>query len=239
MSLETLQRVKSAYHAASAGAIARHVLRRARGVRGVAARLSFLLFIASAAWLAGDSEPSALPIVSVAICMFAMGFSFEWAVRGVYASYFSRYGSLIKEYRKNRQFLRFLIFREQLLLQGISLETALDLRPALVLSDDGFEKQILQHPFTVVLLGFLTAMLGGASSILPAWQSGLLPTILVFISVALFFNFQLIPLLETPAQRERELKRFLQWLAADQIQQSNNGLEPMAPTSGATAQPER
>lgn len=223
--LRILQKVELAYRQASARKIACRAYTRATAGHRLALWLFSALFVLALGYMVFLKENAWLGGLLVAVAMLPFGVSFERAVRSAYRPYFEDYGDLIHKYSRNREFLRYLIFRDLLLREAqLSPRTAEEARSMLFLKDEDFGKQILQHPFTVILVGFLTAILGGSASIQAGWTSGIMPVVVLLILIVLFVNFQISSLIETPMQREKELDRFLRWLAADEAW-SNIGLD--------------
>lgn len=215
--LDTLQKIQSAYRDASVSTIFLSAYGKATSWWQWAALWLFsILFLYSIFYTVYIAHPKKNPWMGLSFMILALlffGLSFEFAVRSAYQKYFKQYSDLIRAYRNNRQFLRFLIFRDNLCSAPVTPETATKIRNLLISEEESIGKQILQHPLTVILVTFLTAILGGSASIQAAWTSGVMPIILLFIIIALSSNLYILPLVVTSAQREKELDRFLKWLS--------------------------
>jgi len=207
-----LQKVVTAYRKSSARRLISVVYTKASPVARLILWICSIVFVLTAGWMISNPKVSTFIIIASLSCF---GVSFEFAAKSAFKSYYKEYSDLIKEYQRNRQFLRYLIFRDFLREDGITPQTALLVRGILFSKDGSIGKQMLRHPFTLILVGFITAILGGAASIHEAWTSGTMQRVVLLIFIALFLNFAILPVFETASNKEKELGQFLQWFAAD------------------------
>lgn len=214
--LLTLQGVKAAHHQADFNRIIVHLLFSSTTYIQIVLWFIILVFFSSVAilFIHNETRPTSFFVITVMIALF-FAISCHYSIRATYKPYYDNYGYLIKRYGKNMQFLRFLIFRDNLHRNGISVDSALGVRYLLLLDDNSASRGFFSDKLTRAIIYLFTAILGGSASMLEGWTIGLMPGIIFLIIIMFLFHYIFYQLFESAAYREHELARFLQWLEAD------------------------
>jgi len=143
-----------------------------------------------------------------------LGVGLDFGLKDCYSNHYSDYPVLIQSHYKNRKFLRYLIFRDSLPDQLIDNHSQIIAAKSLVKKEMELEKLPVfsKHPFTIVVLGMLTAMLGGAASNGSFWTTGAAGYVVIPLLFMLCINYYVLEIFPSRAYRTLELEQFLLWL---------------------------
>lgn len=139
---------------------------------------------------------------------------FERAIKNSFKKYYKDniQSKLLKCYRKDREYERYLLFKEKL----AHKKEEIDFRQILPFIDNELEmakvSMFKQHPFLVVLIGIVTAIAGGLANREQGWTTLVTPLILIWVLFILFFSIWYIELFKTREYKLCELKKFIFWL---------------------------
>ncbi len=143
---------------------------------------------------------------------------FERAVKSRYKSYYENeyYHKLIRTYNKDREYLRFLVFKDNLeAMLKIKNEKVNYQQMQIFVNrelDSAQGSIFLRHPLIISLVGIITAVAGGGSSVEVGWTSRITPLILMWVLFILVYSIWFMDLFKTREYKFRELKKFLFWL---------------------------
>jgi hypothetical protein len=140
------------------------------------------------------------------------------ALESAYRRLIAHNKDLVKRYRKNRLFLRYLIFRENVPRQFRGDEQLGQQLRALLRSEAEIDGPSLfsNHPTSVALVAFLAAVISGGASQPVAWESGVMWWIVAFLALGLVLASRFGDFLNPSRRKDRELNQFLVWLAIDE-----------------------
>lgn len=181
-------------------------------------KMKYLLWISSIIIIAEmplfkiiDYPIISLLIFSLFLCV--MYISFNKSLDSCFDSYNDEYKNSIRLHSKNRQFLRYLIFKEKVTQLNLSQEQIDSLVAELKLEpvQDSLSV-IMEHPVTVACIAFLAAIIGGASGQEMFWTSGVLVYFIFILIVVIFFNSMAVDIFRSQKVKDAELLRFLEWL---------------------------
>lgn len=140
------------------------------------------------------------------------------SIRTIFSSYYSEFPDLLESYKKNKLFLRYLIFKSNLQCSLIGNKPEIEEIESLLEIEKQLNENTIftKHPVTVTCLGFITAILGGAASQLSSWSSGLMFIVLFILLIIIFFNYQITEIFQTKSYKDKELRQFLKWLSIEE-----------------------
>ncbi len=214
--LRKLNEVRLAYRQASFWKIARAAY--SVDVKWLQITLWFFSFLSIIAviWFAIIKDEN--PKYFIFILFLVTAILFSKSLQSVYSSYYSVYPDILESYRKNRLFLRYLIFKSNVNPSLIGNESKINEIQKLLDSEKNlYENTIfITHPVSVTCIGLITAILGGAASQVSNWGSGLMPIIIFFLLLIIFVNYQVTEIFQTKSYKDKELRQFLTWLSLDE-----------------------
>jgi hypothetical protein len=159
-------------------------------------------------------------LLGLLIIIIFYGFIFEKTLKIGFKSFYEKqhYSKLIKMYSKNREFLRYLLFKENLL-QTISCLNKIDFNQIQTIIEEEIKSNqgsiISKHPFITFLLGLITALMAGGASIKEGWQHGIIPIVLGIAISLLLFTIIVFEMFRPNEVKYRELKKFIFWLKSE------------------------
>ncbi len=214
--LRKLQEVRDAYNQASFW----RLIRAAYGVNIQWLRLSLWLFSLSSIMLCILSAFKKGNVIQALMTssFLVSALLITKSIRTIFSSYYNKFPDLLEAYKKNKIFLRYLIFKSNL--QNSLIGNKSEIEEIQNLLD--IEKQLnentifTKHPVTVTCLGLITAILGGAASQLSSWNSGLMFIVIFVLLIIIFFNYQVTEIFQAKSYKDKELRQFLTWLSIEE-----------------------
>lgn len=146
------------------------------------------------------------------------------SIKTIFSNYYNKFPDLLEAYKKNKIFLRYLIFKSNLNPSFINNKIEIEeIRNLLEIEKQFNENSFFnKNPVTVTCLGFITAILGGAASQLSSWSSGLMFAILFILLLIIFLNYQISEIFQPKSFKDKELRQFLMWLSIDSCNEFRN-----------------
>lgn len=164
--------------------------------------------------------------ILIVLLVIAFVLVFEYTLKDTYSEYYkdSYYKMLIKDYRKDRLFIRYLLFKESLKnnpgYSKINMETIQHFIDAELQMVKG--SVLSNHPFIVPLIGMITVIVGGGASIKEGWTAGVTPFLFIVLVVILFYSILLTEGFKGKKNKLYELKQFIFWLEQDKERRIDN-----------------
>ncbi|NPA40582.1 MAG: hypothetical protein GXO57_09110, partial [Thermodesulfobacteria bacterium] len=155
----------------------------------------------------------------------------EMSIRKVFNKFYTTYSKSIKNFSKDRKFLRYLIFKENLekSLDELNLNiNKLNFKNIKKLLDNEIELNkgsiISKHPFLSFLTALIVAIVGGGASVKEGWVLGITPKVLIGVIFLWFISWQTLEIFRPEEVKLKELKQFILWLENDKSEngQGNN-----------------
>lgn len=146
------------------------------------------------------------------------GFLGSFSLESAHQRLISSNKDLVKAYKKDRLFLRYLIFKEQVPREIIGNTTLIDELRKLIQDESIINGPSVfsNNPTSIALVAILAATVGGAASQSVSWDSGVMWWLIVFVLFSLFITSRYGEIFKPSLRRTRELNQFLVWLAIDE-----------------------
>ena len=172
----------------------------------------FIFFIAAVVGFFSEVWwPAFIIMQAVAMLWF---WSFSKARSDSYQNIFRLYPKRVKYYEKDYQYIRYIMFREKLACS--SFVGSID--DALRHLNDQLETEstspISSHPFISVSIGAFLAVASGAAG---QWGAKTIATVLLSLSISLYFAYVILGITRTPIANLKEFKRFLLWAKEEPV----------------------
>jgi len=144
------------------------------------------------------------------ICFVKLLFKIE---KYVYKKYYVEYPSLIKRYIKDRQFLRFLLFKKQLK-YNLTKDEIDSIIHLLSIDLDSYQISLItKHPLIVFAFGIITAVFSGLMSQDFIWKNpNFILTVVFLLLLMVLFSVYSVSIFKTKEYKIHELKQMLHWL---------------------------
>lgn len=160
---------------------------------------------------------SKLLIGTLFIWVIGLGFTVEKTLRDAYEPYYKEegYRRLIKHYKPEREFFRYLYFKEAIKkdLEDKASVNYEKMRPFIEKELELAESSILaRQPVIIFICSIFTAVAGGAASIKEGWSSGITPLIIYLAFIILYPLWSTVGLIKGKEYKLRELEKFIFWL---------------------------
>lgn len=139
------------------------------------------------------------------------GFCIENGIRKVFSEDINKYSGLPKAFRNNREFQRYILFRNELRKSQFESEDVKCVKPLFHVEQYTLGSYVAQTPLTAWLAATLTVIVGNSAKNWPLWLVGM-----VFgIGALTIFILYRVPAFITAYRRRYELRRWLTWYEAD------------------------
>jgi hypothetical protein len=162
----------------------------------------------------GARAPSWLPYFGVIVIIAIIWmFSFSKARTAVFADFYRSYHEQIKFFGKDNQYIRYLMFKKQLISSSFagSIEDVLAFVDGQINTDSHYP--VMSHPFITFMLGMLLAIVSGVAG---RWSAALATTVIITLIYVIYFSHVVLSLTRTPQANMKEFKRFLLWVKDEQ-----------------------
>jgi hypothetical protein len=135
--------------------------------------------------------------------------SFSRAREAAFSDFYNSYRERIKFFRRDNQYIRYLMFRKQLGASPYvgSIEDLLVFVDKQINTDSHYS--VMSHPFISAMLALLFAVVSGIAGKLPV---ALDVAVAMILSYVVYFSYAALSFSRTPQVALKEFKRFLLWV---------------------------
>ncbi len=152
-------------------------------------------------------------LLLLAILVIIYGYLFDRNLRKVFKNFYEKYPETIKIHSKEKEFLRYLIFKNHLLKElpqtaKIDYQRIYEIVEEYSKNNSDLTNLIFNHPFIVFILGLIGGIIVNSASIKEAWTSKMIPSLLVILFILLIFSISFFEIIRPRALKFQEIKNF-------------------------------